>query len=195
MLAILLSVLSVFCYAVPNPEEFVNTLGGTASRPDFSTGNTLPLVARPWGFNSWAPMTDTGSGSWWFHSDDKRYFGLRCTHQPSPWIDDYGQFRIVAMLNDPSHSGSDQFSGYKPSSSAWKPYYFNATLLAYGTEKSFTTVEFTPSVHGGIMRVKFPEYDAENSNFIQTRRIAIVLNGGSDTASITTSADGSATIQ
>lgn len=176
--------------AISNPEELVSTLGGTASRADFSNGNTLPLVARPWGFNSWAPVTDNGDGTWWFHPDDKRYFGLKCTHQPSPWIGDYGQFRLVAMLNDPSHSGSDQFSGYKPSSSTWKPYYFNASLLAYGTSKSFTFLEFTPSTHGGIMHANFPEYEA-NSNFVQTRRIAIVLNKGTDHAEISTATDGS----
>ena len=62
------------CFAVKHPAEHVNTLGGTASTSDFSTGNTLPLVARPWGFNSWAPMTADG-GSWWFHPDNKKYYG------------------------------------------------------------------------------------------------------------------------
>ena len=86
-------------------------------------------------------------------------------------------------MSSPTHGGVGQYSGYKPSSSAWNPYYFNATLLAYGTEQSFTTVEFTPSTHGGIMHVQFPKYEAD-TNFIQTRRIAIVLNGGLDSSEI-----------
>ena len=39
-------------------EEYVDILGGTDSRYDISFGNTLPLVTRPWGFNSYAPQTD-----------------------------------------------------------------------------------------------------------------------------------------
>ncbi len=38
---------------VSRVEDLVNTLAGTDSRFDYSTGNTLPLVARPWGFNHW----------------------------------------------------------------------------------------------------------------------------------------------
>jgi hypothetical protein len=96
------------------PEEVVNILGGTDSRFEFSTGATLPLIARsvsakirkqfngvifaflcrPWGFNHWAPMSDHVSSDdfgFWFHPYDRRFFGMRCTHQPSPWINDYGQ--------------------------------------------------------------------------------------------------------
>jgi len=36
----------------------VNPLAGTASTDKLSTGNTLPIVSRPWGFNHWAPVSD-----------------------------------------------------------------------------------------------------------------------------------------
>ena len=42
---------------MPYPETYVNTLGGTQSRYDLSHGNVMPFVARPWGFNTWAPAT------------------------------------------------------------------------------------------------------------------------------------------
>ena len=61
--------------------DYVNILGGTNSRYDLSHGNTLPLIATPWSFNTWAPMTTTGS-SWWFHPYDASFYGIRCTHQP-----------------------------------------------------------------------------------------------------------------
>lgn len=160
----------------------MTTLGGTSSNSDFSRGNTLPLIAEPWGFNSWSAVTNTDQGSWFFHPENKKFYGIRCTHQPSPWISDYGQFRIIALLNDISHSGSDQYSGYKPNDSIWRPYYFKATLLAYGTSQSYTTMEITPSNHGSILRIKFPEY--ETSNFIQIRRVGIVLNKGNDYSNI-----------
>jgi putative alpha-1,2-mannosidase len=60
----------LFVQAIDHPEDFVNLLAGTFTDGNiFSTGNTLPLVGRPWGFNHWAPQTrDTGrnTGSWWF---------------------------------------------------------------------------------------------------------------------------------
>ena len=40
--------------SIKAPEELVNLLSGTFTDGDrFSTGNTLPLVGRPWGFNHW----------------------------------------------------------------------------------------------------------------------------------------------
>lgn len=91
--------------AITNPEEYVNTLGGTDSRYDLSHGNLLPVVVTPWGFNAWAPQTDNDAtySSWWFHPTDVRFFGIRCTHQPSPWISDYGNFRIMPSITDPNH--------------------------------------------------------------------------------------------
>lgn len=164
--------------AIPNPEEYVNTLGGTDSRYDLSHGNLLPLVNRPWSFNAWAPMTDNSDGSWWFHPTDARFFGVRCTHQPSPWISDYGNFLIMPSISDPAHGDSGQFSSYIPSDSTWKPYYWNGSLLAYGNRNGLTTVELTSTSHGAVMRVSFPPYvdDALSVGFNQTRRIAVLLN-------------------
>jgi putative alpha-1,2-mannosidase len=66
---------------ITDPVDFVNILGGTNSRYDLSHGNTLPLMGTPWGFNTWSPMTTTGS-SWYFHPYDVSFYGIRCTHQP-----------------------------------------------------------------------------------------------------------------
>lgn len=166
-----------------NPEEYVNILGGTDSSPDFSHGNSLPLIALPWGFNNYAPQTDNDPNylGWWFHPSDHRYFGLRVTHQPSPWIKDYGNFIIKAympkaLLND---SSDDLYTSWAPQSTEFRPYYFQTTMLSYSTSSETTVVEFTPTSHGGIMQVRFPKYDASEVGFMQTRRIAIVLNGES----------------
>ena len=45
--------------------HYVNIRQGTASEPRFSTGNTLPLVAAPWGMNAFAlrPAQRTVAGS------------------------------------------------------------------------------------------------------------------------------------
>jgi putative alpha-1,2-mannosidase len=83
-----------------NLEKYVNILGGTESRYDLSTGNTLPLIQLPWGFNGYSIQSDNDPTykGWWFHPDDKRFFGIRITHQPSPWIEDYGNFLISPSI-------------------------------------------------------------------------------------------------
>ena len=42
---------------VDNPEEYVSTLVGSLSDYSFSTGNTYPAIATPWGMNFWTPVT------------------------------------------------------------------------------------------------------------------------------------------
>lgn len=180
-----------------NPEEYVNILGGTDSRYDQSTGGVLPFVARPWGFNGFAPQTDDDPyfKGWWFHPSDKRFFGLRVTHQPSPWIQDYGQFLVKAyMPKDSEHDNeADGFTGYSPRKSTYFPFLFKTTLLAYSTEEGNTDMEFSPTSHGGIMRVSFPKYipDSEQfgyqTGFVQHRRIAVKLNGEDDSSEVSVS--------
>jgi predicted alpha-1,2-mannosidase len=173
-----------------NPEEYVNILGGTESREDLSAGNTLPLITRPWGFNSYAPQTSTDPtySSWWFHPNDRSLYGIRCTHQPSPWIGDYGQFVMKASIPVNAIGQDSSYSGYLPKKSIFTPYHFATELIAYRTATGQTIIEFTPSNHGGIMKAKFPTFvTSEIDAFIQTRRITIELNGNNDSSSITES--------
>ena len=84
-------------HAITAPVDYVNLLAGSFTRGDvFSTGNTLPLVGRPWGFNHWALQTNDGRSAWWFNGNDHEFKWIRCTHQPSPWIGDYGWFMLGA---------------------------------------------------------------------------------------------------
>ena len=138
-------------------------------------------------------MTDKSDGSWWFHPYDVSFYGIRCTHQPSPWISDYGQFTVSGNIVDPKHQDVNQFSAFDPSKSVFKPYHFKTDLLAYGTSESYTTIEVTSSSHGAIVRLQFPPFD-EGSNFNQTRRVIVGLNGGEDGSSIGTLDDGAIAI-
>ena len=71
-----------------NRLSFVNVKQGTKSLPRFSSGNTLPLVQRPFGMAAFAPQTERNTGywggSWWYHPDAHSLEGIRLTHQPSP---------------------------------------------------------------------------------------------------------------
>ena len=58
----------------------------------------LPMIqALPFGMASWTPQTTLTKWIYLFKS--KKFYGLRFTHQPSPWIGDYGDFLIVPLAD------------------------------------------------------------------------------------------------
>merc|ERR1712096_601922 len=143
----------------------------------------LPEAQVPWGFNGWAPETDPDQGGFWFYSESARVWGIRCTHQPSPWVGDYGNIRFMAHLIDGKHTDDGQYSAYSASQSTWLPYYQKHTMLGYGNRQGYLTIEVAPTEHGAIMRFKFPPFVSGNlaAGFNQTRRVAVTLNGKNDT--------------
>ena len=100
-------------------QEFPNLLTGTFSRPGFSTGNTLPLVARPFGFNHWSLHNSPQENSWWFEPDLHEFRWLRLTHQPSPWISDWAWLRFGPQMGGLTQSPTMFF---EPRAAHLKPY-------------------------------------------------------------------------
>ena len=80
-----------------NYSDYVNPLMGTLSEHQLSTGNTYPAIARPWGMNFWMPQTGKMGDGWAYVYDNYRLQGFKQTHQPSPWINDYGMFAIMPV--------------------------------------------------------------------------------------------------
>ena len=80
------------------PVDHVSTLVGSASKFSLSTGNTYPAIALPWGMNFWVPQTGKMGDGWQYTYDANQIRGLKQTHQPSPWINDYGQFAIMPTV-------------------------------------------------------------------------------------------------
>ena len=80
-----------------DPVEYVNPLMGTQSTFELSTGNTYPAIARPWGMNFWTPQTGKMGDGWAYVYTANKIRGFKQTHQPSPWINDYGQFAIMRL--------------------------------------------------------------------------------------------------
>lgn len=94
-----------------SPVDYVNPLVGTQSKFTLSTGNTYPAVALPWGMNFWTPQTgDMGYGWTYCYTDDK-IKGFKQTHQPSPWINDYGQFSLMPVTGDKSFCKTREVAG------------------------------------------------------------------------------------
>ena len=127
----------------------VNPLQGTASQHQFSTGNCLPLVCRPFGMTHWSPQTD--EGPWLFSSEARKLQGVRATHQPSPWISDYGHFTVMAQTGPLALSAGQRSSGYRLDKAIVKPHHFRADLIRYRT-----TLEVTPTERCAFFRFTFP---------------------------------------
>jgi len=116
-----------------------------------SDGNTLPQVKMPWGFNDWVPQTST-QGSWWFHRADTSFLGMRCTHQPSPWVGDYGDFRLLPYVAKPHRVK------YAPGRAKFHPHLFSAMLSDAGRRINF---ELAPTEHAAILRLTFDDRHPE----------------------------------
>ena len=54
---------------VENPVDYVSTLVGSLSEHSFSTGNTYPAIAVPWGMNFWTPVTGKMGDGWAYRYD------------------------------------------------------------------------------------------------------------------------------
>ena len=73
------------------PVDYVSTLVGTQSKHSLSTGNTYPAIAMPWGTHFWTPQTGRMGDGWAYVYTEDKIRGFKMTHQPSPWMNDYGQ--------------------------------------------------------------------------------------------------------
>ena len=134
--------------AVDHPEDFANPLAGAFTDEHHSTGNTLPLISRPWGFNHWSAETKP-KGNWWFRGQDHDFYGLRLTHQPSPWIGDWGHLSFGPRFDQPQ--GGQDHMYWEPRGAIFKPYVFDAVLGPHSTR-----VRLTPTDHGAVFKVSFP---------------------------------------
>lgn len=133
-----------------NYTQYVNVKQGTKSLPRFSQGNTLPLVQTPFAMNAFALQTDSSRGSWFYHPEDHSLEGIRLTHQPSPWISDYGCITMMPTRNELYSAEGHRWSGYRPEETILEPSYLKADFLRYRA-----TVELAPTERGAFMNVSY----------------------------------------
>ncbi|WPV69367.1 GH92 family glycosyl hydrolase [Chitinophaga sp. LS1] len=144
--------------SVSDPVEWVNPLMGTDSKGSLSTGNTYPAIACPWGMNFWMPQTGKMGDGWayTYHSDKLR--GFKQTHQPSPWINDYGQFAIMPVTKSVKFKEDDRASWFSHKAEVAKPYYYSVYLADHNV-----TTEITPTERAAAIRFT---YGKEDSAFV-----------------------------
>ena len=135
-----------------DPVEYVNPLMGTQSSFELSTGNTYPAIARPWGMNFWTPQTGKMGDGWGYTYTANKIRGFKQTHQPSPWINDYGQFAIMPVVGTPEFDQDRRASWFSHKSEIAKPYYYEVYLAEHDVK-----TELTPTDRAAMFRFTFPE--------------------------------------
>ncbi|MGM0619927.1 MAG: GH92 family glycosyl hydrolase [Bacteroidota bacterium] len=138
-----------------DPAELVNPLMGTDSEFSLSNGNTYPAIARPWGMNFWAPQTNTMGDGWMYQYDAYKLRGFKQTHQPSPWINDYGQFSVFATTGKPVFNEKERASWFSHKAETVKPYHYEVYLADYDIETAFTATD-----RAAMFQFNFPENDS-----------------------------------
>lgn len=138
-------------YKPNDPVEFVNPLVGTASKHSLSTGNTYPAIALPWGMNFWTPQTGKMGDGWAYTYDADKIVGFKQTHQPSPWMNDYGQFAIMPLSGKSVFKEDDRGSWFSHKSEISKPYYYSVYLADYDI-----TTEITPTERAAAFQINYP---------------------------------------
>lgn len=122
-----------------SPVDLVNPLTGTLSSFELSTGNTYPVISRPWGMNSWTPQTGKMGDGWQYTYTAGKIRGFKQTHQPSPWINDYGQFSLMPMTGDrPIFDQEQRASWFGHKAELARPHYYKVYLADYDTEVELT---------------------------------------------------------
>lgn len=140
---------------ITDPVEYVNPLMGTQSKPSLSNGNTYPAIGVPWGMNMWTPQTGKMGDGWAYTYDADKIRGFKQTHQPSPWMNDYGQFAIMAVTGKMKFNEDDRASWFSHKSETSKPYYYSVYLA-----DADVTTEITPTERAAQFRFTFPKTDS-----------------------------------
>ena len=135
--------------------DYVNPLMGSLSSFELSTGNTYPATAMPWGMNFWTPQTGKMGDGWQYTYNAHKIRGIKQTHQPSPWINDYGEFAIMPMSGKPIADEEGRASWFSHKGEISKPYYYKVYLAEHDV-----IAEVVPTERAAMFQFTFPEADS-----------------------------------
>lgn len=138
--------------AMQDPVDYVSTLVGTQSKHSLSTGNTYPAVAMPWGTHFWTPQTGRNGDGWAYTYTADKIRGIKMTHQPSPWINDYGQFSIMPVTAAATVDEDERASWFSHKAETATPYYYAVYLADHDTR-----IELAPTERAAKFRITYPE--------------------------------------
>lgn len=137
-----------------DPVSWVEPRMGTDSEMELSNGNTYPVIGVPWGMNYWTPQTNTMGNGWCYQYDANKIRGFKQTHQPSPWMNDYGQFAIMPTVGVSGFREKERESWFSHKTETVTPNYYSVYLADHDVQAEMTTSE-----RGAIFRFTYPETD------------------------------------
>ncbi|HEA28419.1 MAG TPA: glycoside hydrolase family 92 protein [Leeuwenhoekiella sp.] len=141
--------------SIDNPVDYASPLVGTDSNYKLSNGNTYPAIAMPWGMNFWTPQTGKMGDGWAYTYDAYKIRGFKQTHQPSPWMNDYGQFSLMPVTGKLRFAEEDRQSWFSHKAETVTPYYYSVYLADHDV-----TTEIAPTERAARFRFTFPETDS-----------------------------------
>ncbi len=154
LLFFLLPLLS-FSFGQVSLVDYVNPLMGTDSKYSLSNGNTYPAIATPWGMNFWTPMTSPMGDGWTYKYNENKIRGIKQTHQPSPWINDYAAFSLMAVTGSLKFEENERESWFSHKAETVKPHHYKVYLADYDV-----VAEVTPTERAAHFKFTFPESDS-----------------------------------
>ncbi|MBX2877036.1 MAG: GH92 family glycosyl hydrolase [Saprospiraceae bacterium] len=141
--------------ATDSPVDLVNPLMGTDSDFSLSNGNTYPAIALPWGMNFWTPMTSKMGDGWTYKYDENKIRGIKQTHQPSPWINDYAAFSLMALTGRLKYQEEERASWFSHKAETALPHHYQVYLADYDI-----IAEVAPTERAAHFRFTFPKADS-----------------------------------
>jgi predicted alpha-1,2-mannosidase len=159
LIFVLISTFKVQCVEAQQEKDlflvdYVNPLMGTDSKKDFSNGNTYPAIATPFGMNFWTPMTAEMGNGWTYNYNDNQIRGIKQTHQPSPWLNDYAAFSLMAVTGELKFQEDDRESWFSHKAEFVKPYHYSVYLADYDV-----IAEVAPTSRAAHFQFTFPKED------------------------------------
>jgi predicted alpha-1,2-mannosidase len=140
-----------------SPADLASPLMGTDSEYLLSHGNTYPAVALPWGMNFWTPQTRRNGDGWGYTYDDHKITGIKQTHQPSPWINDYAAFSLMPVTGGRLITEEQRASWFSHKAEVSRPYYYSVYLADHDV-----TAEVTPTERASVFRFTFSSNDSSS---------------------------------
>ncbi len=135
--------------------DYVNPLMGTQSTYSLSSGNTYPSVSLPWGMNAWSPQTGKNGDGWMYTYNADKIRGFKQTHQPSPWINDYGCFSLMPVSGKMRWDETSRASWFSHKAEEAHPYSYSVYLADHHTDAAFA-----PTERGAVFRFHFKGNDS-----------------------------------
>lgn len=127
-----------------------NPMQGTDSQYSFSHGNLYPAIALPFPMNVWAPYTEPQNESFYYQYQHNKIYGIRQTHQPSPWIGDYANFSLMPVSGKLAVTEKARVSTFSHDNEVAQPSYYSVHL-----DTPDATAEVTPTLRGARFQFTF----------------------------------------